>query len=217
MGERGPMTGVVRSPLGATKQLLAEEVYQQVGASIIDGTLPAGSRIRDADLAEKFGVSRMPIREALQRLERVGLVEMYPSRYTQVTEVTPELTAKTLEFAGYVGGAVAAIAVPRLSGSEREEAAVLARALDDGLDDPAMLSAERWELLHFLAERCDNEILSTVLEETSMPLSRNLRPRSVDASQRDTMRDHHAALAEAILAGDGAAAEHIMRAMHLVV
>lgn len=216
MGERGPMTGVVRSPLGATKQLLAEEVYQQVGASIIDGTLPPGSRIRDADLAEKFGVSRMPIREALQRLERVGLVEMYPSRYTQVTEVPPQLTAKTLEYAGYLGGAVAAIAVPRLSDTEREEAAALARSLDDGLDDPAALSAERWALLHYLAERCENDILSSVLDETSMPLTRNLRPWSVDASQRDAMRALHAELAEAILAGDGHSAEHLVRAMHLV-
>jgi len=158
----------------------------------------------------------MPIREALQRLERVGLVEMYPSRYTQVTEVPPQLTAKTLEYAGYLGGAVAAIAVPRLSDAEREEAAALARSLDDGLDDPAALSAERWALLHYLAERCENDILSSVLDETSMPLTRNLRPWSVDASQRDAMRALHAELAEAILAGDGHSAEHLVRAMHLV-
>ena len=49
-----------------------------------------------------------------------------------------------------------------------------------------------------------------------MPLSRNLRPWSVDASQRDVMRGRHAALSEAILAGDGHTAEHLMRAMHLV-
>ena len=216
MDERGPESGAGRAPLGAPKQLLADEVYEQVGASIIDGTLPPGYRIRDADLAEQFGVSRMPIREALQRLERAGLVEMYPSRYTQVTEVSPELTEKTLEFAGYVGGAVAAIAVPRLSAEDREEASALARALDDALDDPAAFSEVRWELLRYLADRCENEILSAVLEQTSMPLSRNLRQWLVEGDERERMRGIHDALAAAILAGDGRAAERFVRAMHLV-
>lgn len=202
--------------LGTPKHLLADEVYQSVGASIIDGTLPPGHRIRDAELAEKFGVSRMPIREALQRLERVGLVEMQPSRYTQVTEVPPQLTEKTLEYAGYFGGAVAAVAVPRLTEEERQEAAALARALDDGLDDAAILVARRGELLHYLSRRTDNEILDSILDQTSMPLSRNLRPWAVDDAERDHMRDVHAALADAILAGDGPAAERLVRAMHLV-
>jgi DNA-binding GntR family transcriptional regulator len=216
MVERGPHSGVGGALLGAPKQLLADEVYQRVGESIIDGTLPPGHRIRDAELAEKFGVSRMPIREALQRLERVGLVEMHPSRYTQVTEVPPQLTEKTLEYAGYFGGAVAAIAVPRLTETEREQAAALARALDEGLDDPAVLAARRGELLQYLSRHSDNEILDAVLDQTSMPLSRNLRPWTVEGAEREQMRGIHAALAEAILAGDGHAAEHFLRAMHHV-
>lgn len=216
MDDRRPDSGASRAPLGAPKQLLADEVYEQVGASIIDGTFAPGYRIRDADLAEKFGVSRMPIREALQRLERAGLVEMYPSRYTQVTEVPPELIEKTLEYAGYVGGAVAAIAIPRLSSEDREEASSLARALDDALPDPAALAEARWQLLHYLSDRCENEILSSVLEQTRMPLSRNLRHWRVDPHERERMRGIHHALAEAILAGDGRAGEHVVRAMHLV-
>ena len=216
MDVRGPQFEESKALLGAPKQLLADEVYQRVGASIIDGTLPPGHRIRDAELAEKFGVSRMPIREALQRLERVGLVEMHPSRYTQVTEVPPQLTEKTLEYAGYFGGAIAAIAVPRLNDAERERAAALARELDDGLDDAAALTARRWELLHYLSQHSDNEILDTVLDQTSMPLSRNLRPWAVEDTEREHMREVHAALADAILAGDGHAAEHLVRAMHLV-
>lgn len=216
MDERGPVIAMDRAPLGSTKQLLAEEVYQRVGASIIDGTLPPGSRIRDAELAAQFGVSRMPIREALQRLERAGLVEMYPSRYTQVTHVPPELTEKTLEFVGYLGGAVAATAVPRLTIAEREEAAVLARALDDALDDGVALSAARMALVQFLAERCGNDLLRSVLQETSMPVTRNLRQWSASDDDREQMQRIHRDLADAILIGDGPAAERLVRAMHLV-
>ncbi|MBS1908025.1 MAG: GntR family transcriptional regulator [Actinobacteria bacterium] len=216
MDGRGPVFGVEKAPLGTTKQLLAEEVYQRVGASIIDGTLPPGHRIRDAELAAQFGVSRMPIREALQRLERAGLVEMYPSRFTQVTEVPPVLIAETLEYAGYLGGAIAAIAVPRLTAPEREEAAALARALDDGLDDAAALSAARWALIRYLCERSENGILGSVLEESSMPMFRNLRHWKPAPAERERMRGVHAELADAILAGDGRTAEHLVRAMHLV-
>lgn len=217
MDDRGPLFDVEgRAPLGATKHLLAEEVYQRVGASIVDGTLPPGHHIRDAELAAQFGVSRMPIREALQRLERVGLVEMYPSRFTQVTEVPPALTAETLEYAGYLGGAVAATAVPRLTAQEREEAAALARALDDGIDDPAALFATRWSLFRYLSERSGNRILGSMFEESSMAMYRNLRPWEPGPSDRGRMHDVHADLAAAILAGDGHAAEHLVRAMHLV-
>ncbi|MGN8026890.1 GntR family transcriptional regulator [Microbacterium sp. 22242] len=202
--------------MGVTKQLLAEEVYQRVGASIIDGTLPPGHRIRDAELAEQFRVSRMPIREALQRLERIGLVEMYPSRYTQVTDVSPALTAKTLEFAGYIGGAIAAIAVPLLSAAERAEAAEAASALSAALEDGKAISSARWSFIRYLSEHSDNDIFRTVLDETSMLLFRNLRSWSPSASERERMRALHAQLADAILAGDGPAAEHLVRAMYLV-
>ncbi len=211
-----PVTPASRTQVGVTKQLLAEEVYQRVGASIIDGTLPPGHRIRDADLAAQFSVSRMPIREALQRLERIGLVEMYPSRYTQVTEVSPALTAKTREFTGYVGGAIAALAVPRLNQDERAEAAQRALAVTDALDDPAAVSAARQELLRYLSEHSENDIFRSVLEEMSMLISRNLRPWSLSTAEADRMRTVHEQLAEAILIGDGAAAERLVRAMHLV-
>jgi DNA-binding GntR family transcriptional regulator len=211
-----PVSAASHAQVGVTKQLLAEEVYQRVGASIIDGTLPPGHRIRDAELAAQFSVSRMPIREALQRLERIGLVEMYPSRYTQVTEVSAELTAKTLEFAGYVGGAIAAIAVPRLSDGERTEAAQLALALSESLDDAPAVAAARWSLIRYLSERGHNEIFRTVLDETSMLMYRNLRSWSLSTAEGDRMRALHAQLADAILAGDGPAAEHLVRAMHLV-
>src|SRR5690606_24335463 len=96
--------------VGVEKQLLAEELFQRIGETIIDGTLEPGQRIRDADLAAQYSVSRMPVREALQRLERLGLVEMRPSRFTRVTEVNDETVAQSLEFAGYQAGVLTRMA-----------------------------------------------------------------------------------------------------------
>ena len=106
MNTNNSMTSIRES-----KQLLAEEVFQHIGAQIVDGVLEPGHRIRDVDVAEELHVSRTPVREALQRLERLGLVTMYPSRYTEVTAVTPETVEQTLEFAGYQAGMAARMGV----------------------------------------------------------------------------------------------------------
>lgn len=57
---------------------------------IADGTLKPGEKIVDTELAEAMGVSRTPIREALQILETRGFVEMRPGKETKVTELTHE-------------------------------------------------------------------------------------------------------------------------------
>ena len=55
---------------------LSDEVYARIGAAIVDGSLAPGERLRDGDIAAQLGISRTPVREALQRLERFGLVEL---------------------------------------------------------------------------------------------------------------------------------------------
>lgn len=58
------------------KKLSTPLIYQQIRQSIIDFDLFPGSRVTETELAEQFNVSRTPIREALQRLEVEGLVQI---------------------------------------------------------------------------------------------------------------------------------------------
>jgi DNA-binding GntR family transcriptional regulator len=69
-------------------------VFEQILDAVHDGTLLPGQRISDAELAKQFGVSRTPVREALQRLREIGIIEASPSRFTRVSEVTPLQTAQ---------------------------------------------------------------------------------------------------------------------------
>lgn len=69
-------------------------VFEQLLAAVHEGTLLPGQRISDAALAQQFGVSRTPIREALQRLREIGVIEASASRFTRVAEVTPLQTAQ---------------------------------------------------------------------------------------------------------------------------
>lgn len=71
-------------------------VFEELLAAVHRGELHPGERISDAALAEQYGVSRTPVREALQRLREIGIVEASPSRFTRIAAVTPEQTAEAL-------------------------------------------------------------------------------------------------------------------------
>ena len=87
------------SPIKLTHgTILSDEVYSCIGAAILDGRLRPGQRLRDVDLAAELGISRTPVREALQRLERLGLVEVAVGRYTRVSEPGEQLRADTAVF-----------------------------------------------------------------------------------------------------------------------
>jgi DNA-binding GntR family transcriptional regulator len=64
-------------------------VFDEILDAVMRGELLPGQRISDAVLAQQYGVSRTPVREALQRLRDIGVIEASPSRFTRVAEVTP--------------------------------------------------------------------------------------------------------------------------------
>ncbi len=64
-----------------------ERAYSQLQRWIIDGTLKPGEKLHDGELADALGVSRTPVREALQLLEVQGFVEMHRGRDTRVTAI----------------------------------------------------------------------------------------------------------------------------------
>ncbi|MFQ6371904.1 GntR family transcriptional regulator [Shewanella sp. YIC-542] len=67
---------------------LVEQILVQIQTSIIKGELPAGSKINEQALAEKYGISRGPTREALQQLERQRLVVRIPHVGARVAALT---------------------------------------------------------------------------------------------------------------------------------
>ncbi len=68
---------------------LAETAAAKLRSEIVSGELPSGSRLAEAAVAQRFGVSRVPVREALVRLEREGLVEFTPTGRACVKKLSP--------------------------------------------------------------------------------------------------------------------------------
>jgi DNA-binding GntR family transcriptional regulator len=67
---------------------LVDEAAAALRASILSGDIRAGARIRIQDLEDRLGISRIPIREALRRLEAEGLVKSTPHRATVATPLS---------------------------------------------------------------------------------------------------------------------------------
>src|SRR6478735_10170810 len=64
----------------AETSLLTDQVYETMHEAIMNGDLPAGSRLRIRDIAAQVGTSVMPVREAIRRLEEAGLAERVPHK-----------------------------------------------------------------------------------------------------------------------------------------
>ncbi|QIZ97155.1 GntR family transcriptional regulator [Leifsonia sp. PS1209] len=79
---------------------LSDEAYTRIEAAIMDGTLEPGERLRDPELVQWLGISRTPIRHALDRLLEQGLVEMERNRYTRVAAFDVDGVRSAIEVAG---------------------------------------------------------------------------------------------------------------------
>lgn len=196
------------------KHLLAEGVFRLIGERIASGVLAPGTRIRDADLADELAVSRTPVREALQRLERVGLVTMYPSRFTEVTSLTPEATEAALAFAGYQAGILARLACPRLTETDLAALSTLIGRIADTVDDSAACSRAREEVIDYLSARCGNALQQSLVYEASMTLARALRGFAITPEHRRRLIAGCAELDDALHIGDADAAERACRTIY---
>lgn len=188
---------------------LGDAVYSRIAAAIVEGSLAPGERIRDVDIAESLGVSRMPVREALQRLEREGLIEMSASRFTRVTEITDDMVAASMEFARHQTGIAARIAVERMSPAERAEAVELL----DGLR-AALLDGDRegvreryFACFAFLVDKTDNPVFRTVTSDARFGLERNIRTGAFALPRTPGVEALFAELRAAILSGDAEVSE----------
>lgn len=77
-------------PSDKMKSNSKEDIYRVLFKRTIEGTYPKGLRLKEAELATEFGVSRTPIREVLQLLVQDGLIDIIPNRGATVTSLTPD-------------------------------------------------------------------------------------------------------------------------------
>ena len=186
---------------------LRERAYRILQQAIVRGELPPGTRLRDQELALQMGLSRTPVREALQRLEDEGLVRTAPRSQTVVAPIE----ARTAQEAFPVVAALHALAVssafahwqPSDTKALRRANAALLDALEAG-DPEAAIAAD--DAFHgVFLERAQNEELRLALDGL-MPKVRRLEWLQFSSLQGRASVSQHKAIIEAMEGGaEGAA------------
>lgn len=194
----------------APRQSLRDQVKGQIQAAIFDGTLEPGENLNDAQLQDWLGVSRQPIREALNDLARIGLIEMAPQRYTRVALPDPNERTAVLQTLGALVGGVVRITVPSITSAQR-------KSVLGFLDRIIPLVEKRdthahgklgWELVDVFIDYCPNHILVRATREMIDSLAFQLSAtRTADNTDWDSLSAGYPALKAAIESGDAIAAE----------
>lgn len=113
---------------------MTEMVAATLREAIIGGALGSGEMIRQDQLAAAFGVSRMPVREALRQLEAEGLVEFLPHRGAVVAELKPDEILEMCEIRSLLECHALKKAVPKLSEDVLRRAECVLDELDEEND-----------------------------------------------------------------------------------
>ncbi len=112
---------IPREPMPLTRNALRDDVHALLEHELVTGTLAPGARLTDDDLVQLTGTSRAPLREALNQLAAVGLVDVAPRRSTHVTELDGRASRESLQIDGAViAQSVAEVTAAGLPGGLRE-------------------------------------------------------------------------------------------------
>ncbi len=120
-------------------QPMREVVYEHLRKAIVLGELKPDSFFTDADIAEEFGVSRTPAREALQKLESNGYIERVPKKGNRVLGISPYELAHSYAIRKALETLAVKYAAIRITQPELDE---LKKILDDLAEAQRTLSGE---------------------------------------------------------------------------
>ncbi|WP_449287780.1 GntR family transcriptional regulator [Marinobacter salarius] len=114
-----------------TLRPMKDIAYDQLEYLIVHERLPAGTMVSEVDLAQQLGMGRTPVREALQRLARDGLVVIHPRRGVMVSEMNIARQLELLEVRRPLQQLIATCATRRASAEERNQMLVNANITEE--------------------------------------------------------------------------------------
>ncbi len=173
--------------------------------AILDGLLPAGEPLRQEELAAAFGVSRMPVREALRQLEAQALVEFHPHRGAVVAEISAADNADLGAIRAALEPMALRLSLPALTAADLALAEELVAEMD-GDADPGRMGELNRRFHMTLYARAARPRLLALVEQHLVAADRYLRFQSAALGYNPRSQDEHRALLAACRAGDAATA-----------
>jgi DNA-binding GntR family transcriptional regulator len=189
----------------------ADEAYSKILEAIRSGALKPGARVREAQMAEWLGMSRTPVRQAIQRLEAEGLLTLAPRAGLGVTQVDAELVGELYYMREILEGTAARLAAESGSRGDLHVLEELVQAELEAAPDPqtAAESNRRFHTQLYRAAR--NRFLLKSLQAVHDSLALLGRSTLSNRARARQAAEEHARIVEAIAARQPEAAEALMR------
>jgi len=197
---------------------ISEKLKLAIEERIVTGTYPPAMRLDETELANEFGVSRTPVREALIQLAFYGLIEMRPRRGAIVAEIPPQRLYEMFEVMAELEAMSARLAARRHTEDDvqviRAAQTACEQAYDSGDTDAFYQANERFHMAVYVASH------NSFLAEKAASMFRRLGVyRRLQLRIRGRLkisRDEHAGVVEAIAAGNSELAAELIH-KHVII
>jgi DNA-binding GntR family transcriptional regulator len=208
-----------RDPIRPSKKsTLREAVYDSLKAMIRTGSLQPGSRLTELDLAARLKVSRTPLREALNRLERDGLVTNKPRHGYFVTMVDLRALEDAFGVREVLDGQAAQMATERIGPGDKKRLRALvrrcdtmARQKDRPMEDFVEEMRIGFEIHRIIARVSGNEFLGELLAKIYDKFQHFVWIELLWLDEWEVTRREHAAIVAAVCSGDAEQAAELAR------
>jgi DNA-binding GntR family transcriptional regulator len=188
----------------------ADLVYGALRDAIIRGELAEGEALRQGTIAEMFNVSRIPVREAMQRLEAQGLVISARFKGVVVASLSCDQIEEIFQFRALLEPAVIAMAVPKVTDATLQQAQALCHAFA-AESDPARWGDLNRQFHTCLYGDCGKPFFLSVVDKTCDLVERYVRlVLYLTEGMRSAVAEHQAIL-DACKARDADAAAALTR------
>jgi len=187
---------------------LANVIRRRLGDRIMDGSISPGARLDEKSLAEEFGVSRTPIREALQQLALIGLVSSRPHSGTTVQPIDRQRVASICDAVTALEQLCARMSAARMTKRDLLRLDRAAAGYRAHLDDVEALAADSRAFHSILIAGTQNPHLIDAVEGARLKLAPFQKVQFQDSRRRRLVAEEFERIAAALRAGDaeGAAA-----------
>lgn len=203
---------------------LREIVYEELKRQILIGEIAPGTRMMEVELADVMGVSRTPVREAIRKLEKEGLVTIEPRKGAYASNISIKDMVDVLEVRQGLEGMAAAIASGRITERQKEELLGVIEKYRIAVDSENIEEIIRYdEAFHSLIISISGN--KTLMQVFSTVQELALRFRYIyydDFNRYESMPKEHQRIEEAIFSGDAekarvAAGDHVARLKEFVM
>ncbi len=194
-------------------QTLREKILETIREAILKGNLKPGEKVAEPELAERFGISRTPIREAFRQLESEGYLTVIPRKGAVVTALSERDVQEFYAVKSILEGYAAELAAKNLTDKELEKLEAINEKLKQLAKESDVKAFYRVhnEFHETFLKAADNSKLYELIQQLGMKFSR-LRLASLSVSGRMAISvAEHDKLLDAFRRHDGKAAEDLVK------